>query len=233
MDLEEDTNDAGAGYRSVDQVRRELDGKPDRDYDSQPRRRTRNRPPRSGFPTRTQKKHPQASERSSLLAQRWMDAGSAAGFEFPYDVNFFALSLQRKVEGDKAMRDLLLKEDYDKVERWVAKMVERWWAEYVSNEITAANAKDYFLVTDWDDLREYARTCLRAAYLLKHGRRVTPSVEALAAGRELHDRLAEKSRETEVSNYVEQVLTTEEQPLELDPKGRDRLRSWREKRRNK
>jgi hypothetical protein len=230
------TEDAGEDFvpQNLDDIRREFGDTP-REY-SETRQRQRSRRPgrrsQPGFPP-PRKKHAQASERASILGQMWVDLGTAAGFQFPYDVNYFSLALQAQIEGDSEMQALLQQNEHDKVERWVEKMIERWWAEYVTNEIHSGTAKDFFLRTDWDDLREYARTCLRAAYLLEHGSRRTPSTEYLAAGRELHDRLAEMVSQDRATTYAKKTLEAEETPLELDPKGRDRLRSWREKRRKK
>ena len=236
MDLEVDTNDAvGGAPQTVDEIRRSISNKPPREYsDSRPRRRSGSKSkPRPGYPESHRKRHATASDRSSILAQQWVDAGNAAGFQFPYDVNFFALALQAKIEGDSEFQKLLRKDEHDKVERWVEKMIERWWAEYLSNEITPANAKGYFLDIDWDDLQEYARTCLRAAYLLKHGTRKQRDVVALADGKRFRDHMAELEAEQQVSAYVDRTLSKESTALELDPKGRDRLRSWREKRSKK
>jgi hypothetical protein len=236
VDSEEDINDAGEDFvpQTVDDVRK-MFGDRQREYPDPRQRRKSRRPgqrPQPGFPP-PRKKHAQASERASILGQMWVDLGNAAGFQFPYDVNYFALGLQAQIESDPEMQALLQRDEHDKVERWVEKMIERWWAEYVSNEIRSGTAKDFFLRTDWDDLREYARTCLRAAYLLENGSRKTPSDTYLAAGRELHDRLAEMAAQDRATTYAKKTLEADQAPLELDPKGRDRLRSWREKRRQK
>lgn len=225
-------------------INRELSGKPTLD-DSSPRRgsqRKRNRKePRTKAGFQAKPKTSRASERASHLAQRWYDLGEAEGFSFPYDVNYLALALQRKVEGDKEMRPLLLAGKHDQVERWVHKMIGIWWnavdedghGGYLTNEINQRNAKDYFLDTDWDDLREYALSNLRMAYLREHGRRVSPPVYD---NQQKHRERLESLRKEAV---VEQHLRTlEEHPElnerpEVDDDGRERLRSFVEKRRNR
>jgi hypothetical protein len=151
----------------------------------------------------------------------------AASLDLPYDVNYFALALQRKVENDSEMVHLL--GDGDRVDRWVAKMIERWWAEYVSNDVHARNAKEFFLDVDWDDLREYARSCLRAAYLKEHGRRVPPP--EYPNQRDFRQSLDQVENAGSVRRLVETAESDE--PLverELDGDRRERLRSWRRSR---
>ena len=191
----------------------------------------------SGFKPKT--KRPQASERASILAQDWYDQGAALGFDFPYDVNYFALALQRRIEHDAEMRVYLKHNRHDQVERWVSKMIERWYAEYVSNEIHAGNAKDFFLATDWDDLRDYSKTCLEAAWAKKHGKRkavhrfTDDDNETGVRNREYREELDDLRKRHAVEAYLAQVAEAEAPDVQLDEEGRERLRSWRDKRRSK
>lgn len=168
-----------------------------------------------------------------MLAQDWYDRGEVHGFSFPYDVNYFALALQRKIERDPEIKPFLDKGSHDQVQRWVSKMIERWWEEYADGTIHAGNAKDFFLGNDWDDLRYYARSCLRAKYLLEHGRRVPPPL--YPEQKDYQDRLTGIRNRARINEFLRQQEQRPETPEEtsLDPEGRERLRSFVEKRRTK
>jgi hypothetical protein len=214
----------------VTNINREMSGKPALDEgDPRRKRASRIRPPAKQA---ARNRQPQASESASILAQAWYDEGAERGFSFPYDVNYLALAIQRKVENDPEMQPFLNKGKHEQVERWVAKMIERWWAEYADNTIHAGNAKDYFLRHDWEDLRYYARSCLRAKYLLEHGRLVPPPL--YPNQQEYQDRLQEiRQRESINANLrkVEEDDLPERHPV--DEQARERLRSFAEKRRKK
>lgn len=221
----------------IDEIRREVEGRtahgdaPGR----KPARRGRHNPatsPGSGRP-----RQPTASARASELGQLWYDLGNRNGFDFPYDANYFALALQRKIERDPEIKPFLDKGKHDQVSRWIRKMIEIWWAEgneegggYLTNEIQPRNAKEYFLNTDWDDLRDYARTALRAIYLKQHGKKVPPPI--YPDQQEYQARLDEIRRKAKINPYLRHVDEAPERP-EVDPEGRQRLRSWREKRSKK
>lgn len=214
----------------VDRLQREMKGL---DPDAAPGPRKRPRPTRGHQAPRPSGKprQPQASERSSILAQRWYDAAEQMGFALPYDVNYLALALQHKIETDPEFRPYLLQGHADQVERWVAKMVERWWAEYVDTTIHARNAKDMFLGEDWDDLRYYAHSCLRAAYLVEHGTRV--STPMYPDQQDYHERLERTTQEAMTKRVVAETLEAPSEEHQIDPEGRGRLRSFVERRRRK
>jgi hypothetical protein len=175
-------------------------------------------------------KQPRASERASVAAQDWYDRGEAHGLTFPYDVNYFALALQRKVERDPRMKPLLT--DGDKVDRWLAKMNANWWDHYADGMIHGGNAKEMFLGQDWDDVRDWAHSNLRKDYILKHGRRVQPSVNPNNSSVEFRERLAAIHTEAQVQRYIESHPEQGESPS-LDETGRERLRSFANRRRRK
>lgn len=223
-----------------DDIRRALEGKPPWTGTPAPKRKPTAKGPRTYRQSSPQTPKTVASERSSMLAQRWYDLGEAEGFAFPYNVNFFAVALQRKVETDKEIKPFLDADKHDQVQRWIRKMIDLWWdpvdeegsGGYLTGDINQSNAKDFFLDKDWDDLRDYARSCLRAAYLKEH-HRVAPrpiytNQQAYQAElQEIHDRAV-------VDQHLRRL---EEDPApergELDPEGRKRLRSFRDKRRKK
>lgn len=211
-------------------IRREIDGRPPVDRDRPPARTKRQRSARQER-TPAKPKRPPASERASILAQDWYDRGEARGLSFPYDVNFMALALAAKIEQDPAMAPYLAKGQHDRVQRWVAKMIERWWEEYVDGVIHAGNAKDYFLGTDWDDVRYYAKSCLQARYLKEHGRRVPAPM--YPQQQEYQQRLKTLQDEAKVSRHIQALEEAPAEPPTLDEKGRSRLRSFVEKRRKK
>jgi hypothetical protein len=206
-----------------DAIRREMKGS-----SSEPQPPARKKSRRSQ--DRSERRQPLAPERWSMLAQDWYARGEAVGFSFPYDVNYLALALQRTVEADSEIRAFLAKGRHDQVDRWLAKMVERWWEDYTDEAITAKNAKEYFLEIDWDDLRDYARSCLRAKYLLEHGRRVEPPV--YPGQTEYQERLRELGRRSRVQREVEHV-DADVEPPQVDPDSRARLRSFVTTRRKK
>jgi hypothetical protein len=210
-----------------DDIRRQLSGKPARG-DQPPAKRQRER--KQKFRDEPRTRQPRASERSSIVAQDWYDRGTAQGFPFPYDVNYLALAIQQRVERDPEMQALLAKDEHDKVQRWLAKMVANWWDHYVDGTITASNAKEYFLGQDWDDLRDWALSNLRKDYLLRHGKRVRPTIDA--GSKEYAERLEGIRKRHAVERFLDTHPEDEERP-ELDPEARDRLRSFANRRRKK
>lgn len=221
----------------LDAVRREVDGKGPREEGVARKPRPRQKAARPGFqPSR--KKQPQAGEQASLLAQEWYDQGNATGFDFPYDVNYFALALESRIEKDREIQKFLAKGKRDQVDRWIRKMIEVWWnpvdndgnGGYLTGDVSARNAKDFFLDTDWEDCRDYARSCLRAAYLRQHGRRVPAPI--YPDQKEYRERLDELRHRQKVETYVRQVdLDEKTAQARLDQNDRQRLRSFVEKRR--
>lgn len=164
-----------------------------------------------------------------MAAQDWYDRGVERGFTFPYDVNYLALAIQKRVESDPKMSALL--EDGDKVDRWMAKMNANWWDFYADETITASNAKDYFLGHDWEDLRDWAHGNLRKDYILKHGKPVPPPV--YPEQQAYQQRLEDLRKQAVVDAYFQRL---EEEPeveprAPLDPEARERLRSWASQRR--
>lgn len=201
-------------------------------------RTKRDRPARQGFaPART--RLPDADTETSLLAQAWFDAGEERGFSFPFNVNFLALALAEKISKDPVFAKFRQDEEASagetrdqQIHRWVAKMVERWWAEYADGTITASNAKDHFLEYDWDDLRYYAHSCLRAAWLTEHGvRQARPEYPDQQKHRGELRRIREESTLTEYWSRVEDAGEEIAEPL--GPEGRERLHSFAETRRKK
>lgn len=225
-------------YQDPDDIRRQLSG--DKPFFSDQKKSAGKKKRSASGNDRTPDKprQPRASLEASSLGQQWYDLGTANGFEFPYDANFFALALERKISADPEFQKLIAENDRAKVDRWVTKMITLWWEEadedglggYFTNEIRPGNAKEYFLVQDWDDLRDYARSCLRAAYLKKYGRRVpmpdNPNQQ------EYRQRLEDVHREHQVHTYVRDV-DLDAEPPKVDASARERLRSWRENRRKK
>lgn len=179
-------------------------------------------------------RQPRAGIGPSTLGQRWYDLGEAQGFEFPYDANYFALALEKKISKDPRLQKVA--GDGDKLDRWVTKMIEVWWGTadedgrggYFTHEITPRNAKEYFLVNDWDDVRDYAHSCLRAAYLKEHGRRVAPP--EYPNQQAYQKRLEDVQKEHRIRSFVSTV-DLEAEPPKVDEEGRARLRSWRDRKR--
>lgn len=206
-------------------IMREMEGRPSRTGNQTPPRKQK--PPRGSQHQSTKAKQPTASERSSVAAQVWYDRGERAGFSFPYNVNYLALALQQKVEKDPRMAPLLVAGEHDKVERWLAKIVANWWDHYVDGSVTSSNAKEMFLGHDWEDVRDWAHSNLRKDYLLKHGKRVEPP--AYSNQQEYQGRLEDVHRTAQINRYLaSQPEEVDHQPL--DPGGRDRLRSFANRR---
>lgn len=203
------------------------------------------REPRPAYEPRQKKSRPQKSRREyepsgpkqptappmpSLIAQQWFDLGNQHGWEFPYNVNFLALAIAERVERDKFLVAVRTKQNEHQVQRILEKMVQVWWRDYINGEVTRRNAKEMFLDEDWDDVRYYAHTSLRAAYLKKHGKRKPIKAlmdEAQADfGRDLHERL----KALRLNQRIEDILAQPEiDRTPLDEAARERLRSFREK----
>jgi hypothetical protein len=216
----------------LDAIRREVEGRGP--YQPPGKKQARNKQP---LPMHGRPRQPTASARASELGQHWYDLATRAGFDLPYDANYFSLALQRKIENDDEMKPLLLAEHADQVSRWVRKMIDVWWAPgdddgggYLTGEVQARNAKEYFLGHDWEDLREYARSSLLAKHLKEHGRKVEPPV--YEDQQEYLDRLDAIRAKAQIDPFLRSLEDAPDRP-EVDPQGRDRLRSWREKRRKK
>lgn len=220
-------------------IRNEINGRDSRSYEPTPAKKVRTvRSPRREV---GRSRQPQAPEWSSMLAQVWCDNAAGVEFDLPYDVNYFALALEKRVEQDPVLQKFLVKGKDEQVHRWVRKMIDLWWSPvdndgrggYLTGEVTARNAKDYFLGEDWNDLRDYARSCLRAAYLLEHGKAVAPPV--YPNQQEYQSRLRTLQQRADVSRYLHEIEEGGEppEPRELDEEDRKRLRSFVEKRRNK
>lgn len=221
--------DGGTPVTDPMAIMRELSGKPASSGFQPKHKRQRDRGSR-GHQQPARSKQPRASERASMAAQVWYDRGESLGFTFPYDVNYFALALQRKVEHDPRMQPFLTRGEFEKVERWLAKMITNWWDHYADGTITASNAKEFFLGNDWEDVRDWAHTNLRKDYLLKHGKRVDPPL--YPNQKDYQQRLENIHKASQVQRYLEGH--PEEGGREgLDPEGRSRLRSFANRRRRK
>lgn len=220
----------------ADAIRRELSGS-NQGRGSEPRSRRDRQPRARGREFRaagqSKPKGPVASERASELGQRWYDLAVAEGFDLPFNANYFALALQRKIERDPEMQPFLRAGKHDQVQRWVAKMIDTWWEPvdedgrggYLTNEVTAKNAKDYFLGEDWDDLRYYARSNLRKDYVMKHGKVAPKPFYPQQA--EHRARMEEIRREASVKRWLKLNDEADANPREpIDPEARQRLRSW-------
>lgn len=187
----------------------------------------------SRTPAPAKSKQPRASDRASFAAQQWVDHAEARGFNLPYDVNYFALGLQSKIERDPEIGSVIRTGDMDKAERWVAKMIDNWWEHYVNESVTASNAKEMFLGEDWDDLRDWARSNLRKDYLVQHGTRVP--MPDYPGSREYAERLQEIHRRGVVEQYLRRLADAppvDDRPP-LDVSARERLRSFANRRRRK
>lgn len=193
---------------------------------------------RPGFQP-TKRKQPTAGEQASMLAQSWYDRGEAAGFHLPYDVNYFALALDARLDRDQTLTEYRKLPD-DRFERWVLKMIERWWEDYafdadMPGKVTAANAKEFFLEVDWDDVRDYAFSCLRARYLMEHGTRRRLVVEAETPEeskerRSLHDELRRLEQDARIRRAVASIDTESDPPPPPTEEDRARLKAWRDRR---
>lgn len=103
-------------------------------------------------------------------------------------------------------------------------MIERWWEEYVNEEVNATNARNFFLEIDWEDLREYSRNCLIGSYLKSHGKPINPKdFETEEQAHEHHDRLTQ----IRVNGLIDILTEDDEPPPRLDSDQRERLRSWK------
>lgn len=215
----------------VDALRREINGL-DPDQDPAPRKKPRPRGNRAGNrgSQATRPKRPQAGEEASILAGKWYQTGNRFGWEFPYDENFFALALEPVLAKDdicQRLRDAGRPKD---VSRLVEKMIEVWWRDYVNGEVKPSNAKEYFLVIDWEDVRDYSLNSLRAKYLKQHGRPV-PAPE-YPNQQEFQARL----RAQETNARLGRMLADAEDKPEVrpvTPEERARLRAFVEKRKSK
>ncbi len=220
------------------QIAREMSGKKNFTGHEQSRR-TASRPPKATRPGQTpaytKPKREQAPERASMLAEVWVSTGNALGWDFPYDVNFLALALHRKIETEPEFKPYFAADRGTQVERWVLKMIERWYAEYTTEAINARNAKEYFLSEDWDDVLDYARTCLVAAHLKVTGRRIESPV--YPEQQDYQDRLAEIRKREGIDGLLRKVdeaaEDARESPSRVEVKDRERVRSWREQRADK
>lgn len=211
-----------------------LSDKPD--YRDEPRKK-RTRTHRQRSSTSERPKAPVASERASECAQRWMDLASEHGYRLPFNTNFLARKISDRVSGDKQLMQFEGTDREDDSRRWVLKMVELFWSEYVKPEDTNANVSDVFLDLCWDDLRDYAFTCLRAAYLKKYGiRRQRPDEESEAAEerRNAQARFDEERKNLKMEAWLEKCKDQIGKPpptfRKLDDKHREVLKSMRERR---
>ena len=218
------------GYNSdpTDLIRAAVAGKP---VGSEPPARQKPTRPKASRPERaasTGPRQPTANPMPSEVAQRWYDLGNQQGWEFPYNVNFLALAISERIEKDDFLVRVREKQGEDPVRRLLLKMVEVWWRDYINGEVTRRNAKEYFLDEDWDDVRYYAWSSLRAKYLKEHG--VRKPLKALADEGDFGRDLQERLKALRLSQQVEDILAQPEvDRTPLDETARERLRSFREK----
>lgn len=206
-------------------ISRELRTAPQYEGNSRSGRRDRPRLDRTPIKDRL----PPASTASSEVAQAWVDLAEKAGYRLPFNVNFLAHRISERVVKDPRLRQMLLDGREDEVRRLVLKMVDRFWAEYVEAADTAANVANVFLDLVWGDLRDYSRDCLRAAYLLEHGKpRERGDEDAPHYETELEKDLAALRMRAWLSTNEEAEPSQEHR--ELDPSRGEVLRSAREKR---
>lgn len=209
-----------------DELRREWGGK------SEPRQQTRQRPRQAGKAREARRweqeqktKAPTASQRSSEVAQRWVDQAEAAGYHPPFNANWLAHQISTKVTKDPRMVPYLEEGRHADVQRWLDKMTDKFWDEYVDESISNRDLSSFYLDEAWEDLREYAFISLRAAYLKEHGRRVPPPESSPYYETQVHKQL----QEAKVKSWLEENAKSEPLP---DRAGQDRkalVRSMREK----
>jgi hypothetical protein len=203
----------------IDAIRREAEGRAAYDPSQKKKRKKRATPGR----TPSKAKQPSAGLRESSWAQAWYDLAVSHGYSLPYDVNYLALALAKRVARDTEIQQILATRGAEQVDRWLHKMVERWWADYADDTVHAGNAKDLFLGEDWDDLRYYARSCLRAAYLKQHGRTVRwtePDINTEDEAEEVRSEqqvLRDALRKQRTDAYLQRI---EDDPLGLEHPGR-------------
>ena len=201
---------------SLSSIRAELSGQEPRETSARTQKSSRQK---KQAPVK--KKQPTAGHLVSAVAADWFTRARSVGMDLPYDENYLALAIQARIDRDPDFRD----RDPGQTKRWLLKMSERWWEEYVDNTITAKRAKETFLETDWDDLKDYARSCLRAAYLRKHG--VAKASPEYPRQQEYQDELTRMR----VRQRAEELEAHDDLPEHRVDEGRsERLRSWRARR---
>jgi hypothetical protein len=205
-------------------LRREMSGQAPRDAEAP--RKKRDRKSRSSAPDKP--RQPRAGFEESQVAEAWMREAESRDLAVPFDANWLALQIAERVRVDPEMSRY---PDPDQVHRWLIKMVEVWWKEWTAEGVDRRNASSMFLDVDWDDIRYYARISLRAKYLKEHGTWVEPPIYV---GQQEYTQTLDEIRTAQ--RIKEMQKQAEEHPLpqaEVDETRRERLRSWRERRRSK
>lgn len=199
------------------------------DQPSAPGKRKRERYRGGGSHESKPEKKKKASGRSTAVAEHWISLANAHGIEPPFNANWLALQIADKVNSDPAFREERKIQNFNGINRWLIKMCDKFWGEYVDASVPAKNVGSVFLVEAWDAVRDYAWDCLRAVYLRDHGVRLPhpqyPGSEAL------HEALRQVDRERK----FKKILETEERPVNtkrLDDHRMSVLKSAREKRGN-
>lgn len=201
---------------------------PDRKKSRRDRHRRQTTPERPKAPT--------ASERSSEVAQRWMDLAEGFGYRLPFNTNWLAHQISDRVVHDQRFKPFLGEGRHDDVVRWLLKMVDLFWKEYVQEGDTNATVANVFFDDAWDDVREYAFDSLRAAYLKEHGVRrprkdwLEENPEDVASAQELQEGL----RKIRFDAWLEEAVAVSKEPIpelrKLEPRHREMLKSRREQR---
>lgn len=175
---------------------------------------------KSGSGGRTQA----ASARSLTAAEHWIAAGIRAGVENPSNAAWLSHRIQTKVTRDPEMRPYLDQDLHEQVQRWLAKMADLYWSEYFYEKIKPNEAVFDFLEEAWDDVRDYAKDCLRAAYLKEHGVRVPAPEYKPREEQEMQQALSQQR----FNEWVQSVRDSEKIEVDrpsLDSEHRAMLRS--------
>ena len=214
------------------EIGRAASGRPVRD-DRQRSKKARpaaRRPDRGRYPERKPKVV--APHKPSMSAEKWVAAGAALGWDFPFDANWLAHKFANRMARDERMRILTAAGREDDAFRLLDKMIEVWWRDYVNGEVTHRNAVDFFLIHDWEDLEYFAYTSLRARYLKEHGKPRRPLEQDPDKVQKYQEELSTLRENQRLSEYVHNLPDEVPEVRRLDENDRQRLRSWAENRRN-
>lgn len=209
----------------VDEISRELRGKREQRPETPRPKRERKRTYGPGYAK--SEGLPVASERSSVVAQRWMDLAEEAGFNPPFNANWLAHQISARTVKDDRLKKMLKVGRHNDVQRWLIKMAEKFWDEYVDDSIRNKDLSGFFLDEAWEDVRDYAFICLRAAYLKEHGV-AKPPVEANPwYETQIHKQLKEAKLKAWLEEYRNSEF--EESKISAGQSREERVRSIRRK----
>jgi hypothetical protein len=156
-----------------------------------------------------------ASDRLLKIAEYFVVLGIDNGYESVAYPPWLSNLLAEKEAKDRLFQkvstaDAEKKEGVvDRTDRLWLKMCDLYWKEYVNEDVKPRRIVFDFLDECWEDLRDYAHSCLRGAYLRKHGKwRNTMDYIDEMSQHSVADR--EAMRQASNTAYAEKVLNSDD-----------------------